>query len=49
MDKVGNLIATGQMGAKPILNLIDITTMETIALIAGKIKKGIAHVAISHN
>lgn len=43
------LAAYGQVGAKPLINIVNTTTMETELIIANDLKKGIGHLAFNHD
>lgn len=49
LDKFGNLVAAGQIGHKPFINLFNCETMETVTLISGQLEKGISHVTFNSN
>jgi WD40 repeat protein/Ca2+-binding EF-hand superfamily protein len=49
MDKLGNMIACGQIGHKPFINIWNLETMETICRINGKLEKGIASICFGKN
>jgi len=49
MDKFEDLIVTGQIGHKPLINLIDGRTMLTLSVIMGNLQKGIGQICFSHD